>query len=116
MASWILASKQGSLRRGAVAIYLNAEHEEFPDFLEIREPKGEVQRQCHNIHQGAIFTDEFMTKVVEKNGKERELWLATLKKRVKTGEPYTMFIDNDHNYNSKLNIDEIIHCLKPYLS
>ena len=92
--SWILASKQGSLRRGAVAIYLNAEHGEFPDFLEIREPKGEVQRQCHNIHQGAIFTDEFMAKVVEKNGKERELWLSTLKKRVKTGEPYTMFIDN----------------------
>ena len=92
--SWILASKQGSLRRGAVAIYLNAEHEEFPDFLEIREPKGEVQRQCHNIHQGAIFTDDFMNKVVDKNGKERELWLSTLKKRVKTGEPYTMFIDN----------------------
>ena len=92
--SWILASKQGSLRRGAVAIYLNAEHEEFPEFLEVREPKGEVQRQCHNIHQGAIFTDEFMQKVVDKNGKERELWLNTLKKRVKTGEPYTMFIDN----------------------
>jgi ribonucleoside-diphosphate reductase alpha chain len=92
--SWILASKQGSLRRGAVAIYLNAEHAEYSEFLEIREPKGEIQRQCHNIHQGGIFTDDFMTKVVEKNGKEREIWLATLKKRVKTGEPYTMFIDN----------------------
>lgn len=92
--SWILASKQGSLRRGAVAIYLNAEHDEYLEFLEVREPKGEVQRQSHNIHQGAIFTDEFMQKVVDKNGKEREIWLATLKKRVKTGEPYTMFIDN----------------------
>ena len=92
--STILASKQGKTRRGAVAIYLNAEHGEFSEFLEVREPKGDVNRQSHNIHQGAIFTDEFMTKVVEKNGKERELWLETLKKRVKTGEPYTMFIDN----------------------
>jgi ribonucleoside-diphosphate reductase alpha chain len=95
--STILASKQGKTRRGAVAIYLNAEHGEFKEFLEVREPKGDVNRQSHNIHQGAIFTDEFMNKVVEKNGKEREIWLETLKKRVKTGEPYTMFIDNANN-------------------
>ena len=95
--STILASKQGKTRRGAVAIYLNAEHGEFKDFLEVREPKGDVNRQSHNIHQGAIFTDEFMNKVVDKNGKEREIWLETLKKRVKTGEPYTMFIDNANN-------------------
>lgn len=92
--SWILASKQGKMRRGAVAIYLNAEHKEYPQFLEIREPKGDVNRQCHNIHQGAIFTDEFMQKVVSHNGHERELWTETLKKRVKTGEPYVMYIDN----------------------
>lgn len=92
--STIIASKQAKVRRGAVAMYLNAEHPEFEDFLTIREPKGDVMRQCHNIHQGAIFTDEFMEKVVSKNGKEREIWVETLKKRVKTGEPYTMFIDN----------------------
>lgn len=92
--STIIASKQAKVRRGAVAIYLNAEHKEYLDFLEIREPKGDINRQCHNIHQGAIFTDEFMEKVVEKNGKEREIWLETLKKRVKTGEPYTIFLSN----------------------
>ena len=92
--STIIASKQAKVRRGAVAMYLNAEHKEYLDFLEIREPKGDVNRQCHNIHQGAIFTDEFMTKVVEKNGEERKIWLETLKKRVKTGEPYCMFVDN----------------------
>ena len=89
-----MVSVCGNTRRGAVAIYLNAEHKEYSDFLEIREPKGDIQRQAHNIHQGAIFTDEFMNKVIEKNGKEREIWLETIKKRVKTGEPYTMFIDN----------------------
>ena len=92
--STIIASKQAKVRRGAVAVYLNSEHKEYMDFLEIREPKGDINRQCHNIHQGAIFTDDFMNKVVEKNGKEREIWVETLKKRVKTGEPYCMFIDN----------------------
>jgi ribonucleoside-diphosphate reductase alpha chain len=92
--SWIIASKQGKLRRGAFASYLSADHKEFPEWLEVREPKGDVNRQCHNIHQGAIFTDDFMNEVVNKDGKKRELWLNTLKKRVKTGEPYTFFIDN----------------------
>jgi len=95
--STIIASKQAKVRRGAVALYLNAEHQEFSEFLKIREPKGDVNRQCSNIHQGAIFTDEFMNKVIDKNGVERELWTETLKKRVKTGEPYTMFIDNANN-------------------
>lgn len=103
--SWILASKQGSLRRGAVAIYLNAEHPEYEAFLNVREPKGDVNRQSHNIHQGAIFTDEFMEKVISKDGKERKIWLSTLKSRVRSGEPYTMFIDNC-NKNLPKNWDE----------
>jgi len=31
-------------------------------------------------------------------------------------EFHTMFIDNDTNYNTVLNIDEIIHSVSPYLS
>lgn len=91
----IVASKQSNLRRGAVAIYLNAEHGDYEEFLRVRENKGEKDRMCTNIHQGAIFTDEFMNKVVnDPDSKERMLWLETIKKRVTTGEPYTFFIDN----------------------
>ncbi len=92
--STILASKQGRTRRGAVAIYLNIEHKEYPEFLRIREPRGDINRQCHNIHQGVIISDSFMNKVLKKNGKERLLWINTLKERVKTGEPYLFFKDN----------------------
>lgn len=95
--SAILASKQGKTRRGAVAIYLNADHDDYSQFLEIREPKGDVNRQCMNIHQGATFTNEFMESVINSKGVRRTKWLETLKKRVKTGEPYTFFIDNANN-------------------
>lgn len=91
--STILSSKQGKLRRGAVAMYLDAEHEEYPSFLTIREPKGDVDRQCQNIHQGGKFSDAFMSKVKD-GGKEYEIWVNTLMKRVKTGEPYIFFTDN----------------------
>nr|WP_262889707.1 ribonucleotide reductase N-terminal alpha domain-containing protein [Blattabacterium cuenoti] len=92
--SAIIASKQGSTRRGAVAIYLNIEHQEYTEFLKIREPKGDINRQCHNVHQGVILSNSFMEKVLKKNGKERSLWINTLKERVKTGEPYLFFKDN----------------------
>lgn len=92
--STIISSKQGSTRRGAVAMYLDIEHNDYDDFLEIREPKGDINRQCHNIHQGAVVSDSFMRKVKGYDGIERKRWLATLKKRVKTGEPYIMFKDN----------------------
>lgn len=93
--SIILSSKQGKTRRGAVAIYLNTEHKEYSDFLKIREPKGDINRQCHNIHQGAVITDSFMNKVKnDSSSSERKKWLETLKTRVKTGEPYLFFIDN----------------------
>lgn len=92
--STIIASKQGKMRRGAVALYLSANHPEFADFLKIREPKGDINRQCHNIHMGAKFSNDFMEEVVNKNGSKRELWLEHIKTRVKTGEPYTFFTDN----------------------
>lgn len=92
--SSILASKQGQTRRGAVAIYLDAQHKEIESFIKIREPKGDVNLQCLNIHQGVKFDDEFMNAVVNKDGKERAIWKEVLKKRVKTGEPYTFFTDN----------------------
>lgn len=92
--STIIASKQGKMRRGAVALYLSANHPEFADFLKIREPKGDINRQCHNIHMGAKFSDDFMEEVINKNGSKRELWLEHIKTRVKTGEPYTFFTDN----------------------
>lgn len=104
--STIISSKQGKTRRGAVALYLNTEHKEYEEFLKIREPKGDVNRQCHNVHQGAVITDSFMNKVAsDKTSKERQLWLDTLKTRVKTGEPYIFFIDNA-NRNLPLNWKE----------
>lgn len=104
--STIISSKQGKTRRGAVAIYLNSKHKEYSDFLTIREPKGDINRQCHNIHQGAVIEDSFMNKVIDnKESKERAIWLETLKTRVKTGEPYVFFIDNA-NKNLPLNWKE----------
>ena len=52
--STIIATNQGSVRRGAASINLNIEHGDFDEWIEIREPKGDVNRQCLNLHQCVI--------------------------------------------------------------
>ena len=49
--STILATNQGAVRRGAASVNLNIEHKDFDEWLEIREPKGDVNRQTLNLHQ-----------------------------------------------------------------
>lgn len=92
--STIIASKQAKVRRGAMAAYLNINHQEYPEFLRMREPLGDVNLQCRNIHHGAVINNDFMNRVVSGDSKARELWKETLMQRVKTGEPYMVFIDN----------------------
>jgi ribonucleoside-diphosphate reductase alpha chain len=42
--STILATNQGSVRRGAASVNINIEHDDFEEWLEIREPKGDDSR------------------------------------------------------------------------
>jgi len=59
-----LAFKQGTTRRGATAAYLDINHPEIIDFLEMRKPTGgDPNRKCLNLHHGINITDDFMKRV-----------------------------------------------------
>jgi len=95
--STILATNQGSVRRGAASVNLHINHPDIEEFLMIRRPKGDVNRQCLNMHQCVVIDDEFMNKVEERDPKALKLWGEILKTRLETGEPYIMFEDNINN-------------------
>jgi len=97
--STILATNQGSIRRGAASINLHIDHPDIEEFLGIRRPKGDVNRQCLNLHQCVVISDNFMNRVEEKDPKAIKLWGEILKTRLETGEPYIMFEDNVNNNN-----------------
>lgn len=97
--STILATNQGSVRRGAASVNLNIEHDDFIDWLEIREPKGDVNRQSLNLHQCAVVGDKFMRQLESGNPEAREKWVALIKKRRQTGEPYIMYRGNVNKQN-----------------
>jgi ribonucleoside-diphosphate reductase alpha chain len=97
--STILATNQGSVRRGAASVNLNIEHKDFEDWLEIREPKGDVNRQSLNLHQCAIVGDKFMRKLQDGDEVARRKWGKLLQKRKATGEPYIMYKGNVNKQN-----------------
>ena len=97
--STILATNQGSVRRGAASVNIDIEHDDFWEWLEIREPKGDVNRQSLNMHQCVIVPDGFMQKVEAGDKESRKRWAAVLRKRRSTGEPYLMFKGNVNRAN-----------------
>jgi ribonucleoside-diphosphate reductase alpha chain len=108
MDSLTLAISQGSLRRGSAACYLDINHPEIEEFLEIRKPSGDFNRKALNLHHGVLVTDAFMEAVRDgdewilrspKDGSERArvdaraLFQKLVETRLATGEPYIIFID-----------------------
>lgn len=104
-----LAVSQGSLRRGSAAIYLDVEHPEIEEFLEIRKPSGDFNRKATNLHHGVCLSDEFMWAVKQGRSYElkspktgptgkfldaRTIWAKILEIRLATGEPYLLFTGN----------------------
>ena len=97
--STILATNQGSVRRGAASVNINIEHHDFLDWLDIREPKGDVNRQSLNLHQCAVVGDKFMRKLEQGDAGARDRWSKLLRKRKATGEPYILFKGNTNKAN-----------------
>ena len=97
--STILATNQGSVRRGAASVNINIEHNDFLDWLDIREPKGDVNRQSLNLHQCAVVGDKFMRKLEQGDAGARDRWSKLLRKRKATGEPYILFKGNTNKAN-----------------
>ena len=97
--STILATNQGSVRRGAASVNINIDHGDFEEWLEIREPKGDVNRQSLNLHQCAVVGDKFMRKLERGDAEARFKWSKLLRKRKSTGEPYILFKGNTNKAN-----------------
>jgi ribonucleoside-diphosphate reductase alpha chain len=97
--STVLATNQGNVRRGAASVNIDIEHGDFWDWIEIREPKGDINRQSLNLHQCVVVSDSFMNKVENGDKEARSRWTAVLRKRKQTGEPYIMYKGNVNRNN-----------------
>ena len=97
--STIIATNQGAVRRGAASVNLDINHPDIKEYLQIRRPKGDPNRQCLNLHQCVIVDDSFMERLERREPEAMELWIEILKSRMETGEPYIMYKDNVNKNN-----------------
>jgi ribonucleoside-diphosphate reductase alpha chain len=88
-----LSVGQGGVRRAGLAEFIDIEHGDAHEFMNIRRALGDVNRQCLNLHHGFNIGDQFMQEMLDGNKHNRQLWQELLKTRVETGEPYMMFKD-----------------------
>ena len=97
--SSIIATNQGNVRRGAASVNLDVNHPDIDEFLEIRRPKGDPNRQCLNLHQCVVVDDTFMRRLESRDQETMNTWAKILKARMETGEPYIMYKDNINKNN-----------------
>ena len=110
-----MAYRQGSTRRGSTAAYLNIDHPDIVQFIEMRKPTGDPDLRTLNMNHGVNITDKFMQviercmfdkdanddwELIQPNTRKvveivsaRALWASIMDLRSHTGEPYLWFID-----------------------
>ena len=81
---------QGGVRRGAFAAYLDIDHGDIEEFLQIRDIGNPIQ----NLFMGVCVPDYWMHEMIEGDTDKRRIWAKVLESRQQKGMPYIFFTDN----------------------
>lgn len=81
---------QGGVRRGAFAAYLDIDHPDIMEFLQIKSIGHPIQ----NLFFGVCVPDYWMQHMIDGDLAKREIWAALLECRQQKGLPYIFFTDN----------------------
>lgn len=84
---------QGSTRRGHLAAYLNVEHPDIEEFLNIGSEGDPIQ----GLTNAVTVTDQWLQEMKDGDEKKRAIWAKVIKRRTEMGYPYIMFSDNVNN-------------------
>lgn len=81
---------QGGVRRGAFAAYLDIDHPDIAEFLQIKDIGSPLQ----NLFFGVCVPDYWMQEMIDGDMEKRQLWAKVLESRQQKGMPYIFFSDN----------------------
>lgn len=107
---------QGSVRRGSFAAYIDIEHPNVEEFLEIREVGHSIQ----NLSLGLCISDAWMEAMIAEGdavkagtlnsseAKKLKLWARVMRKRKESGYPYLFFTDTVNNNKPQVLKDKNI--------
>lgn len=81
---------QGGVRRGAFAAYLDIDHADVEEFLQIKNIGNSIQ----NLFFGVCVPDYWMQDMIDGDHEKRAIWAKVLESRQQKGLPYVFFTDN----------------------
>ncbi len=81
---------QGETRRGQFAGYIDVEHDDLDEWLNIKTEGDPVQ----DIYYGVIIGDDWFRAMVDGDEEKRETWAKIIETRINIGVPYIIFRDN----------------------
>jgi ribonucleoside-diphosphate reductase, alpha chain len=81
---------QGATRRGSFAAYLDIDHPDIKEFLQIKDIGSPIQ----NLFYAVCVPDYWMQEMIDGDQEKREIWAKVLESRQQKGLPYIQFSDN----------------------
>lgn len=93
---------QGGVRRGAFAAYLDIDHPDIREFLDIKNIGNPIQ----NLFFGVCVPDYWMQEMIDGDMDKREIWAAVLESRQQKGLPYLFFSDNINRHKPEVYKDK----------
>ena len=81
---------QGETRRGQFAGYIDIEHGDLEEWLNIKTEGDPVQ----DIYYGVIIGDEWFQEMIDGDSEKREKWAKIIETRINIGVPYIIFRGN----------------------
>ena len=81
---------QGETRRGQFAGYIDVEHDDLDEWLNIKTEGDPVQ----DIFYGVIIGDEWFQEMVDGDTEKRQTWAKIIETRINIGVPYLIFRGN----------------------
>lgn len=81
---------QGGVRRGAFAAYLDIDHGDIEEFLQIRDIGNPIQ----NLFYAVCVPDYWMQEMIDGDTDKRRIWAKVIESRQQKGMPYIFYTDN----------------------
>ncbi len=81
---------QGETRRGQFAGYIDVEHDDLEEWLNIKTEGDPIQ----DIFYGVIIGDEWFQEMINGDKEKRGKWAKIIETRINIGVPYIIFRDN----------------------
>lgn len=93
---------QGGVRRGAFAAYLDIDHPDIGEFLDIKNIGNPIQ----NLFFGVCVPDYWMQQMIDGDTEKRKIWAKVLESRQQKGLPYIFFSDNINRFKPDVYKDK----------